>query len=68
MPEILNLLDDKGWYPFRKKLQLIRKYHLESGGDPRDFPKFLEEHGIKADGFLIFVDERATTLEQLLKD
>lgn len=68
MRKILSMLDDTGWYDFRKTIQLLRKGHLDSGGDPRDFPKFLEENGIKANGFLITVDDRATALEQLLKD
>ena len=68
MVKTLNLLDDDGWYEFNKSVQLFRKNFLQSGGDPVDFPKFLEENGIQADGFLIIVDDRATTLEQLLKD
>lgn len=66
--KILNILDDKGWYDFRNQIQLFRKSFLENGGDPVDFPKFLEENGVKADGILITVDDRATALEQLLKD
>lgn len=68
MTAVLSMLDNKGWYPFNKTIKLLRTHHLAGGGDPRDFPKFLEDNGIKADGFLIFVDDRATTLEQLLKD
>lgn len=68
MTKVLSMLGGAGWYDFQKTIQLFRKNHLESGGDPRDFPKFLEENGIKANGLLITVDDRATALEQLLKD
>ena len=68
MAKTLNLLDDNGWYEFNKTIQLFRGSFLQSGGDPKDFPTFLEENGILADGFLIIVDDRASALEQLLKD
>jgi hypothetical protein len=68
MDKFLSMFDEKGWFELRNQVQLFRKSFLESGGDPVDFPKFLEENGIKANGFLITVDDRASALEQFLKD
>ena len=68
MTKYLSLFDNRGQDDLYRKVQLFRKSFLENGGDPVAFPKFLEENGIKVKGHLIVIDDRATALEQLLKD
>ena len=68
MDQFFSQFGEKGCFDLSTKVRLFRKSFLESGGDLADFPKFLEENGIKADGASITVDDRANTLEQFLKD
>lgn len=55
-------------YEVGKLIQMLRKSHLESGGDPVDFPEFLAKQGITAVGPFIKVDENAKCIIALLKD
>jgi hypothetical protein len=55
-------------YEVTNLIKLLRKSHLESGGDPVDFPAFLATQGISAIGPFIKVDDSAKTIISLLKD
>lgn len=57
-----------GNYELFELIGKLRQIHLESGGDPTEFPNFLEENGIKAIGPLIKVDDNAKAMATLLKD
>lgn len=67
MAKIVHLLGSND-YDFVKTIKLFRTHHLASGGDPRDFPAFLEQNGITTKGFLTTISDEAIALEQLLKD
>lgn len=55
-------------YSIVELIKKLRTSHLENGGDPVDFPQFLEDQGIKAIGPLLRVEDSATALATLLKD
>ncbi len=55
-------------YEVVELIKTLRKSHLESGGDPVDFPDFLAKQGISAIGPFIKVDDNAKTIIALLKD
>lgn len=55
-------------YEVTELIKTLRKSHLESGGDPVDFPEFLAKQGISAIGPFIKVDDNAKTIIALLKD
>jgi hypothetical protein len=55
-------------YEVGELIKLLRKSHLESGGDPVDFPAFLAKQGITAVGPFIKVDDNAKSIIALLKD
>lgn len=68
MSKMVHLLGNEGTRDLYKIIKLFRSHHLASGGDPRDFPKFLEENGITTKGFLTHISDSAIALETLLKD
>lgn len=63
-----NIINGPFDYELYQLVNKLRRTHLESGGDPTEFPKFLEENGIKAIGPLIKVDDSAKAMAALLKD
>ena len=48
-----------------KLIQALRETHLSEGGDPIDFPKYLEEAGVKAIGPYIVVEDEFSLMAKL---
>lgn len=48
-----------------KLIQDLRARHLAEGGDPIDFPKYLEEAGVKAVGQFIVVQDEFALMAKL---
>lgn len=60
---ILNLFNkDEGlefhYGSIAKLIQEIRSQHLNEGGDPLDFPKYLEDAGVRMDGPLVVITDQ----------
>lgn len=55
-------------YEVTRLIRTLRQSHLDSGGDPVDFPAFLAKQGITAVGPFIKVDDNAKSIIALLKD
>lgn len=63
-----NMLSGGIDYDTQQYIKTVRAAFLEGGGDPVDFPNFLQEHGISAVGPFIKVDGSAKTAMALMKD
>jgi len=52
-------------YSIRRMIMDLRSQHLAAGGDPVDFPAYLEAAGVKADGQFIVVDGQFELMAKL---
>lgn len=63
-----NMLSGGIDYDTVQYIKTVRAAFLEAGGDPVEFPNYLQEHGISAVGPFIKVTGSAETAMKLMKD
>jgi hypothetical protein len=64
---IKDLFNKNSEWPrhFRRIINDLRKQSLEEGIDPLDFPAWLKQQGIEANGPFIHVDDSLVTFSEL---
>ncbi len=62
---IINLLAEYMDNSIYKSIQHIRQQHLNSGGDPADFPAYLKDQGVCMNGPFMQVDDQLAMLAKL---